>query len=299
MTMPAAVRALSGDAELLAQLEDAAASATVHSVFDRVVNLRPDGSGGLWTLATAGVDDAPATVLLDLPRAGALELEVGDAVTSGGGRLRGPRGQIVELASARRWRTRLPHLPLPARSLTWLREHLRSEGIRGGALCDPPAPGSAHTTGTLIAEVLTTHLQGLLDSVRRADSPTLRHHASSLVGLGTGLTPAGDDALLGVVLVATMPGSMLAPARADLTDVVHAAATRTTDISHAALAQAVRGRTRESLVALLHALAVATDEQTLARHASRVIAIGHTSGTDILTGLSAGLDLDHRLRGEK
>jgi hypothetical protein len=50
---------------------------------------------------------------------------------------------------------------------------------------------------------------------------------------------------------------------------------------------------------LLHQLAEAADEQTLARLGRRVTAIGHTSGTDILTGLSAALDLDHQLRGEK
>jgi hypothetical protein len=237
--------------------------------------------------------------VLDLRRAGELGLEVGDLVTCADGQLRGPGGQLVDLGSTREWSAELPTLPFPGSSAAWLRRHLVAEGVRGGALSRPTGPGAAPTMESAVADRLTVHLDGLLDALRAAAPEAVRHHASSLVGLGTGLTPAGDDALLGVILVAVMPGSMLAAARAPLAAVVRDAAARTTDVSHAALAQAVRGRTRESLMTLLHQLAEAADEQTLARLGRRVTAIGHTSGTDILTGLSAALDLDHQLRGEK
>ena len=52
--MATTVRALSGDAELLERLTATPFAATVHSVFDRVANLRLPYDGQLCTVATVG-----------------------------------------------------------------------------------------------------------------------------------------------------------------------------------------------------------------------------------------------------
>ncbi len=63
--MALAVRALSGDVACLATLRDGL-HGRVHSVFARVVNvLVPEGT--LLTLASREVDDAPDTLVVDLP----------------------------------------------------------------------------------------------------------------------------------------------------------------------------------------------------------------------------------------
>lgn len=78
---------------------------------------------------------------------------------------------------------------------------------------------------------------------------------------------------------------------------------RTTRLSVTTLDEALAGRARASLLDVLHALArpdrwgevhVTQSIHTPVRH---VLAIGHTSGTDILSGLVTGLRLEKELRG--
>lgn len=291
--MVTTVRALSGDAELLDRLARAPFTATVHSVFDRLVNLISGDDGQLCTVATAAeVDDAPATLLVDVPRSGFRELRIGDVVTARRERLLLP-GRIVDMRGARPWAPSLPALPMPATSLDWLTDFLSAEGISGGAMV---GPGATRWEVTVAARV-EHRLLLLLNGIRTRDKQLVTEYATRLVGLGPGLTPTGDDVLLGLLLAVAMPKSTLADHLPALRRVVDRA--QTNDISRAALRQAARGRTRRRLVDLLDAMARGDSRPALNRLGRRVTAIGHTSGTDILVGLSAALSLESELRGEQ
>ena len=95
--MATTVRALSGDAELLERLTATPFAATVHSVFDRVANLRLPYDGQLCTVATVGIDNAPATLVVDTPTVRTLRLQVGDTVTSHRARMLFPGGRGVDV----------------------------------------------------------------------------------------------------------------------------------------------------------------------------------------------------------
>jgi hypothetical protein len=295
--VPTVVRALSGDTTLLDRFREGPAGGTVHSSFDRVVNVTAASDGQLLTLAASSVDDAPATLRLDLGSLAQLGLRPGDHASWRPDRLSLGAGRVlVDLTPARRWTSRLPDLPMPTSSLQWLRTRLDTWGVPGGAL---PGVAASGTMEAAVNDLITANLSGLIEALRTDDAPAVTRRAGQLIGLGTGLTPAGDDALLGVTLVAAMPASRLAPMLAPLADVITASAGRTHVISHAALTQATRGRTRDVVVRLLHAMADNAAERSMATRFTHVTAIGHTSGTDILTGLSAALDLDHELRGAR
>lgn len=291
--MTTTLRALSCDTELLERLNGAPLEATVHSVFDRVVNL--NDAGRLYTVAAAGVDNAPATLVLDIPSCQALQLKVGDRVRNRRERLLLPGGRMVDLRRAQRWQPGLASLPMPASSLCWLTNFLAAEGVPGGARPDPDG-GELATT---VSRLLTAALAELLAAAQRGAVDEIAAGAHRLLGLGTGLTPSGDDALLGVALVAAMPGSTLAPLTPLLHNVFEVGAPFTNAISLAALQQAVRGRTRQSVIALLAAMSGGDDEDELNRLGRAVTAIGHTSGTDILVGMCAALILESEMRGER
>jgi hypothetical protein len=59
----------------------------------------------------------------------------------------------------------------------------------------------------------------------------------------------------------------------------------------AALTQAARGRVRESIAALIGSLLNGRPER-LVDPLQRVLSIGSTSGTDIVTGIRCGLELN-------
>ena len=107
---------------------------------------------------------------------------------------------------------------------------------------------------------------------------------AGLIGRGQGLTPSGDDALAGVLLVTHARGGEPALAAA-----VRAQLARTTAISAALLDAAAQGYASRIVVDLVDA-AVADRHEVVASLRPRVLGIGHTSGHDLLTGVQAALE---------
>ncbi|MFC2023702.1 DUF2877 domain-containing protein [Chloroflexota bacterium] len=111
--------------------------------------------------------------------------------------------------------------------------------------------------------------------------------ASRLAGLGTGLTPAGDDFLAGLML-----WSWLAHPRPDryCRQLLGAASPRTTRLARALLAVAAKGECSAPWHSLLEALAQRSKSRS--QSAVRdVLAFGATSGADALAGfLFMGLE---------
>jgi RimJ/RimL family protein N-acetyltransferase len=112
------------------------------------------------------------------------------------------------------------------------------------------------------------------------DQAQLQAAASQLAGLGGGLTPAGDDFLVGVMLRAWLAHS--APQVLCQT-LLEATARRTTALSAAFLQAAARGECSAPWHALLAALAEGADVG-LDQAVQAVLAYGHTSGADALAG---------------
>ena len=113
----------------------------------------------------------------------------------------------------------------------------------------------------------------------------LRTHdgVEALLGRGPGLTPAGDDALAGILLVAHAHG-VAGPVAAAVRERLGS----TTAVSAALLDAAADGYAAADVVALVDA-AVARDAAAVARVLPAVLAIGHTSGADLVIGIAAAL----------
>lgn len=116
---------------------------------------------------------------------------------------------------------------------------------------------------------------------------------ADLVGLGEGLTPAGDDVIVGVLagldLFSASAARALA-ARRRLVAALPAAGARTTRLSAQMLTAAAAGCYAEPLLDLLTALAQAPARDTrLKGAAAGLLAMGHHSGADTLRGVLAAL----------
>ncbi|MCQ4207465.1 DUF2877 domain-containing protein [Streptomyces longispororuber] len=294
-------RVESGDAELLDRLHAFTGHGAVHSVFTRVVNLlTPQGT--LIALAARDAGDAPRTLVVDVADWTDLELVPGQRVTFATGNL------CVELphrtvrlttADARRWRARPPSLAhLAPGALAAAADHLdrlnRTYGPRGGMLGATPYAGPMETA---VAQALDEGRTTLIAAVRDGRDAAIRRGILALLGLGPGLTPAGDDFLTGVAVLAALPGSALTGFGPALKAVLAEHPGRTTDLSHATLTEAADARVRHELVDVLRELAHGRHPQELNAPARELLAIGHTSGSDTLSGLIAGLHLEEELRG--
>lgn len=288
-----AIQALSVDAAFARKLEAGRFHGRVHSVFDKAVNLEL-GSGGLFTLACRELDDAPNTARLDIAGFDTSGIAVDDPVDGSGDRLRVGQRAAVLLAAASPWEARLPTFPAAGGSLpTQLplaRLHLGRHGEAGGMV----APGGDESGFALeLGAVLRDRAALLFDALSQARFACARRHALSMLGLGPGLTPSGDDFLVGLFAVFNIDGSPCQGWLGGGTDVLTGAGRSTNAISLAALTQAADGRVRESVATLIEALMHGTPE-SLVEPLRRVLAIGSSSGADLVAGILSGLELNLR-----
>jgi uncharacterized protein DUF2877 len=228
----------------------------VVAVFSRAVYLSL--SRGLLALVDVDAEPGP----LHAHVTGLPAVAVGDPVHTAGGRLY-VAGRPTE-GSPAVWRPR--PLPDPGR-VAGVAPVLRS------VLDHEPDLDLAGGPGPAAEAALCATLRGA----------GLAAAATVLAGRGRGLTPAGDDVLAGLLLVARMRSGRYADTRL----VTLARQARTHDISRAFLAEAALGRS----LAAVHDLvgACADGNAPAARRArERLAGVGHTSGLDLAYGVLVG-----------
>ncbi|MEJ2174095.1 MAG: DUF2877 domain-containing protein [bacterium] len=136
-------------------------------------------------------------------------------------------------------------------------------------------------------------VQALASAYRDDDPDAVRAASIPLLGLGTGLTPSGDD-LAGAALF----GRRLRASRQRAWD--RSAAQLSHEVeqrSHAVSAALFRDLARGQSFAPLHTIAeaLATDDHGRAlAGAGELVAIGHSSGWDMFTGLVIGASAECR-----
>ena len=194
-------------------------------------------------------------------------LTEGAGVTVDEAGLRGPDGALIlERRHAWAWRGPLPdpqHLSAaPARAL--VAEALRS--------CGP---------SVLLGEPWSEAVEPALATIGRLDPlDSLSAAARALGGLGPGLTPAGDDALSGVLFAfRAMAGPSVEPALLAV-----AGSVRSGELSAAVLSAAATGSHIEPVHDLVMA-AVANEKTVAAKVAVDLDRYGSSSGRDIAYGL--------------
>jgi len=128
----------------------------------------------------------------------------------------------------------------------------------------------------------------LADAVARDDADAARTAAASLVGLGPGLTPSGDDVLCGFLLARQCFAGPAGPADRAVREVAAAPGARTTSVSASQLGLAAAGLFGEALLDVARSLEA--DGAALRAALGRCLCVGSTSGADGLLGLVAGLE---------
>lgn len=124
---------------------------------------------------------------------------------------------------------------------------------------------------TSLPKHIDTLLQRLLEGIRRTDSSAAVEAATSLAGLGSGLTPAGDDVMLGVLYALWI----WLPQKEWIELIIETAAPRTTTLSAAFLNAAADGEATVHWHNLVNGCPKAPQQ---------ILAIGHSSGSDAWTG---------------
>ena len=260
-------------------------SGVVHSVIRQACNIRTAG-GSLLTLLAPQLGNAPHGVRIELPSGFAFSdhLRAGQRVGCRAAVLRvAGAGFAVGLAGAKRWRSQLETLGIDlsrpavglARQGAWqaLADHRQCLG-------KDPFRDAVHARGLALAR-----------ASRALSVPEAAAAVRRLIGCGPGLTPAGDDLVVGFLggLWSTRGGD---PARRRFLDalaaIVTAAAEATGDISRAYLQHATLGSVAEPIARLSRAIGEG-DLPEVERASGNALRVGHTSGGDSVRGLLLGL----------
>jgi hypothetical protein len=250
----------------------------VHSVFTHAVNVSLGEQ--MWTVIARGGHDAAFTVRLSgVAVPGDLGLRIHDRVWVRSSHVRvGPT--VIDARTAVRWMPRTYDVDIDGlgervAELETVARHVAWEG--------------SWTLADAVAGALASgDRRDLDDAVRRT------------IGRGPGLTPAGDDVLVGILAVLTAPGVPAGrePFAARLRAALVPALPATTEISRALLAQASHGHVSRPVWELVGTVLSGRAAAASARARPDVLSTGATSGGDTCAGLvAAGRLLSRSLEG--
>ena len=278
----------------------------VFGVFDRTVTVSLK-ERGLLILARKDVSESPITVLLDLPSNNCMPefgIVLKANVISSGSLVQIEKSKmLICLDKATLWNPQRPiKTGLATNDVMRNCEVARDIGTEYGkrrGLADLlesfPTLVTDKTVDTqgynIYARFAFPHVKMLGKVVLSRNLSDVSTTVSKLIGLGPGSTPSCDDMLIGfmssLMLVAEALGGDIEYARRINQAIVSPVNGQTTLLSQALLEHAARGETAEPIHNVIEANVAGTEEQV--REATfKLLAVGHSSGTDALLGILLG-----------
>jgi hypothetical protein len=231
-------------------------------VFDQACNLVNEHKGVL-SIVTPEIGNGPFNLVLeeDVTLSKKLGIESPISVETGKISL---GDLIIKTVGAKIWNPR-PH---------WEMLHEKRDGIIGQLATWPILNDPSSIPGPLLV--------ALSSAVANADIDSSITSAKRLAGLGPGLTPAGDDFLMGAMYAAWIvhPHEVAATLTRQMAIV---ASPLTTSLSAAWLMSAGRGEAGILWHAFFDSL-ISTDESRIQSSINKILDMGETSGADALAG---------------
>jgi hypothetical protein len=282
--------AISGDSDFIQKIKASEFTGYVHSIFNRTVNVQSLETGELYTVACHEIDNGPNTLVVQVDCFNRINLAINDHVYVEKKVLHIANKLAMTVDKAALWECVLPVYPQNVenlnRNLTKMRDYIDRHGISGGMKKSNHSPTAFEIELSRMLEERTGSLLTELSNNRMSESI---EKASKLIGLGPGLTPSGDDFLVGLFTVLNIQKSPNYSFKNFCKEVVKLAKPLTNDISYMAMQKASIGKVRESIVSLVNSILYGTEED-LILSLNKVLKIGSSSGTDIALGIVAGLE---------
>jgi len=273
-------------------------NAAVHSVFRSAINLRLNDGDNLLTLVTSNEADIPQGIRVDTPTGFSFEIfRVGEQVACRDDILHFD-SLMIELRGAKRWKCDLPALRADmtnaAVATAWqsVWDALNKRQIQLNAeIIAKDLFRSDDAIRIGVPRKAGESMRGLLDSTRQFDLSAASSF-DSLIGLGHGLTPSGDDLLVGYLAglwCTVLDKSKRIQFVSELGQMIVHLSSKTNDISRAYLYHASRGQVSSRLADLADAICRGENSDHLILITESAMQVGHTSGMDVVTGLLIGL----------
>lgn len=270
---------------LVRQLLSARTTGTVHSVYRKTINLSFDGT--LVALQAAGSPLSPISLITTLagqemshlPVSAGLPVSLtADTIHLAETAFCLDAAETVETVLMPVSESDLPSLTAQIRSIL---KHSTKGGFRNILF---PSDKPTQLGEQLVLAAAENHMNVCSEKIRLFHYTTAANSLSSIIGLGIGLTPSGDDFLCGVLAGLILRNGTDHPFFAALQEQITQKLPDTNDISRAFLHCALQGQFSEAICSLRHA-------SDAAQLSAAFSAIGHSSGMDTLCGILYALTL--------
>ncbi|MEK4487311.1 DUF2877 domain-containing protein [Psychrobacillus sp. FSL H8-0484] len=291
------VVAISGDGEFIQRIIESELNGFVHSVFNRTINIQCVDNNELYTIACREIDNAPNTLIINLDNFEEMNISIGDQVNSATNSISIDHKMSIPIDGVRSWKSTWSTYPTNTdvlkKNLKLMKQYIDIHGQSGGMknklIGESPFEQE-------LSKMISERTSLLMTALFNKQIQQAVRHAISLLGLGPGLTPSGDDFLVGLFTSFHLENSPFSSYKWFLKEVEKEARTATNEISYMAIKTAAKGKVRESIIALVDALLEENEEQLILTLV-KVLKIGSSSGTDIALGILAGLETNIKIGG--
>ena len=280
-------------------------SGVIHSIFHQACNVRL-ASDALLTLVSSEKGNLSQGIRLGTPPKFTFlnQLRVGQPFACRGGILRISGSELsVDLRTASLWHIDLKGLRVDLRqrdtarawAVAWLElgKHRYGNGISAMIAAIPvPRQNSMTSPGIkTLVEMAVQTVPALIDATRNLQVDGAITAIRPLIGLGPGLTPSGDDFIVGYLAgLWSTAGSDSSRLRfmSSLGAWLSHAAAGTNAISCTYIKSAVNGNVSEPIATLAQRVGQAKSMDSVREATRTALQVGHTSGTDGVLGLLLG-----------
>lgn len=253
---------------------------TIHSIFHKAINLKLE-EGDMLSLLVSRIDKSPTSIILNLDSFTPFNAKVGDEFYIEDKKLIVGLEEI-SLDHAFKYELKLPNIDKKSR---FLEDNL----------------SIAHEYMDSLIKNVNNPMELLIFRKLKESANNLKLGVEigsifkSLIGMGIGLTPSGDDFLVGFMSVAFLEVSGMENFKAAFESLIFEARSLTNEISYSVLKNASRGYFKQIYSDFIDSFFTSTirDEDFEA-----ILKMGYSSGRDTLLGIITGLEIFRNLNSQ-
>lgn len=265
--------------EVLPILAEGSRLGKVHSVFNKVINLVNE-EGCMISLLARTMDNCPISILVDIRNFEEWKVLAGEDVRFEKDKIVIGR-YLLDISKADPYNLKRgvfkKNSYLLERNLAVLKELVPFQRSK-----------DEYDFNSMAFQMVLDRTSLLKDACLGKNNQKIIETGRSLLGLGQGLTPSGDDVLMGLFLILGLCNSPVRHLDNLLERILQNKGEETTDVSYQGLIRASKGFYRSVLVETAEAL---TRQEEVEGIIKQVLAIGHTSGRDLLYGILTGYEI--------
>lgn len=249
----------------------------VHSVFRKAINIIYD-DGNMISLLVKGMDNCPFSIFVDIDDFNVWKVLAGEDVWFHKDRIF-IGSYILDISKVEQYSLKRGRYTKNSKVLERNLQTLKNS---------IDINKDENNFNRMAFQMVLDRTTLLKTACMKEDKEEIIRASRSLLGLGQGLTPSGDDVLMGVFLVLGLNNSPTKRLEIILTKILEGQEGETTDVSYHGLLRASMGFYRYVLVEMVEEL---FNNDEIEANIRKILAIGHTSGRDLLYGIFTGFEI--------